>query len=216
MVIGGDWIEVTPPSMSVTPADAPAVPPVTRSKLPLLVVPSCLVPLLVVVSGLARSQRPVTAVSVPAGFGVQPLSVSKSSLKIVCAPPPPVLTAPETTSANGCAELGTLNARTVTVYVPAAGARIVACSTLLRRSAAPPVVDWLLANTLPRNVPDGPDTVRSRSLLRFTLAPRRRDAVEPRRHRAAASRPRGYRSAADGRAWPASSTKLAFSMRLAR
>src|SRR5215470_4794748 len=73
-------------------------------------------------------------------------------------------------SANACAELGTLNARTVIVYVPAAGALSVTCSTLLRRSAEPPVVDWLFENTLPRNVPDGPETWRSRSLLRFTLA----------------------------------------------
>src|SRR5439155_15176396 len=84
--------------------------------------------------------------------------------------PPAMLTPPETTSANGCAELGTLNARTVIVYVPAAGVSSVTCSTLLRRSAAPPVVDWLFANTLPRKVPDGPETWRSRSLLRLMLA----------------------------------------------
>ena len=70
------------------------------------------------------------------------------------------VTPPDTTSANGCAELGTLNARTVIVYVPATGALSVTCSTLLRRSAAPPATDWLLANTLPRNVPLGPASMR--------------------------------------------------------
>src|SRR5688572_16578957 len=85
-------------------------------------------------------------------------------------PPPPLPTLPLTTSENGCAELGTLKARTVIVYVPATGAASRTCSTLLRRSALPPVVDWPLAKTLPRKVPLGPTTSRSRSLLRLAAA----------------------------------------------
>ena len=49
--------------------------------------------------------------------------------------------APLITSANGCAELGTLNARTVIVYTPGTGAASSTCSTLLRRSGLPPAAD---------------------------------------------------------------------------
>jgi len=76
-------MEVTPLSMSLTPTLLPAVAPVTRSLLPLTVVPSCLGPLELVSSGLARSQRPVVAVSVPLGLVVQPWLDSKSSKKMV-------------------------------------------------------------------------------------------------------------------------------------
>ena len=51
----GERIDVTPLSMSFTPTLLPAVAPVTKSKLPLTVVPSCLGPLELVSSGLARS-----------------------------------------------------------------------------------------------------------------------------------------------------------------
>src|SRR4029079_18180803 len=60
-VIAGDWIEVVPPSTSLAPTLAPGAPPVTRAKLPLVVVPTWIVPPLVVASGFARSQAPVTA-----------------------------------------------------------------------------------------------------------------------------------------------------------
>ena len=72
-------IEVTPPSMSWSPAAAPASLPVTRSFTPLVVVPSCFVPLEVVVAGSPRSKRPVVAVSVPLALAVQPVAASKSS-----------------------------------------------------------------------------------------------------------------------------------------
>ena len=65
-------MDVTPPSMSLAPAEAPARGPVTRSLTPLTVVPSCLVPLEVVVSGLARAHCPVVAVSVPFGWWSSP------------------------------------------------------------------------------------------------------------------------------------------------
>src|SRR5688572_2175199 len=74
--IDGPVIVVVPPSTSLTPALAPAVPSVTRSKLPDTVVPSCSVTPLVVVSGLARSHRPNVAVFGP---GVQAVAVSKVS-----------------------------------------------------------------------------------------------------------------------------------------
>src|SRR5262245_24412291 len=86
-------MDVTPPSMSLVPAPAaPKSGPVTRSLTPLTVVPSCLVPLEVVVSGLARAHCPVVAVSVPLALVAQPWLVSKSSKKIVVGglPPPPL------------------------------------------------------------------------------------------------------------------------------
>src|SRR5262249_15989542 len=61
---------------------------VTRSLTPLTVVPCCLVPFEVVVSGLATAHCPVVAVSVPFGLVVHPWLVSKLSKKIVVAPPP--------------------------------------------------------------------------------------------------------------------------------
>src|SRR5262249_13264363 len=80
------------------------------------------------------------------------------------------LTAPLITSANGCAELGTLNARTVIVYTPGAGAPSSTCSMVLLRAALPPVVDCQAGSRVPRNVPEGPVTSRSRSFSRFTAA----------------------------------------------
>ena len=77
--MAGDWIEVVPLSTSFVPDDVPASRPVTRSLTPLTVVPCCFVPVEVVVSGLPRSHNPEVAVSVPLGFLVQPLLVSKSS-----------------------------------------------------------------------------------------------------------------------------------------
>src|SRR6185503_12157827 len=77
---------------------------------------------------------------------------------------------PSMARANFCGPLGILNALTVTVYVPAAGAWIYTFSTLLRRSAVPPVALQPPAKTFPRKVPLGPLTVRSRSLTRFTEA----------------------------------------------
>src|SRR3712207_648998 len=79
----GDRIVVTPPSMSWSPAAAPASRPVTRSLTPLKALPSCFVPLDVVASGSPRSHRPVVAVSVALALRVHPLSVSKSSKKTV-------------------------------------------------------------------------------------------------------------------------------------
>ncbi len=79
--MAGDWIVVTPPSMSWAPAEAPASRPVTRSFTPFTVVPSCFGPAESVASGSPRSQSPVVAVSVPPGFLVQPRSISKSSEK---------------------------------------------------------------------------------------------------------------------------------------
>src|SRR4029079_16047841 len=85
--MAGDWMEVTPPSTSFPPAEAPASAAVTRSLTPLGVVPYWVViPPEVVASGLPRSQRPVVAVSVPLGFRVQPRLVSKLSKKTVTAP----------------------------------------------------------------------------------------------------------------------------------
>src|SRR5262244_3122487 len=84
-------MEVVPPSMSLAPTEAPASRPVTRSLTPLTVVPSCMVPPEVVVSGSPRSHCPVVAVSVPFGFVVQPWLVSKLSKKTVVGggvPPP--------------------------------------------------------------------------------------------------------------------------------
>src|ERR1043165_9881572 len=81
--MAGERIVVTPPSMSKSPAAAPARAPVTRSFVPENAVPSCLVPLEVVVSGSPRSHRPVVAVSVPPALRVQPWSVSKSSKNTV-------------------------------------------------------------------------------------------------------------------------------------
>src|SRR5262245_9240301 len=85
----GDKMDVTPPSMSLAPTEAPARGPVTRSLTPLTVVPSCLVPLEVVVSGFARAHCPVVAVSVPLALVVQPWSVSKLSKKTVTGGLPP-------------------------------------------------------------------------------------------------------------------------------
>src|SRR5262245_2014789 len=83
-------MDVVPPSMSLVPAPAaPARGPVTKSLTPLTVVPSCLVPFDVVVSGLARAHCPVVAVSVPLALVVQPWLVSKSSKKIVVGGLPP-------------------------------------------------------------------------------------------------------------------------------
>jgi hypothetical protein len=72
-VMLGERIEVTPLSMSCTPTLLPAKAPVTRSLLPLTVVPnwSVVLPELVC-SGLARAHCPVVAVSVPLGLVVQP------------------------------------------------------------------------------------------------------------------------------------------------
>ena len=78
-VIAGERMDVVPPSISNSPAEAPASRPVTRSLTPETVVPSCLVPLEVVVAGSPRSQAPVVAVSVPLGLAVQPVAVSKVS-----------------------------------------------------------------------------------------------------------------------------------------
>src|SRR6185503_8130099 len=78
-VIAGERTLVVPPSMSKSPAPVPAAPPVTRSKLPLTVVPSCLAPDEVVSAGFARSHAPVVAVSVPPGLVVQPVAVSNVS-----------------------------------------------------------------------------------------------------------------------------------------
>ncbi len=78
-VIAGDRTLVMPPSMSKSPAAAPAAAPVTRSLVPLTVVPSCLAPLEVVAAGSPRTHWPVVAVSVPDGLIVQPVAVSKVS-----------------------------------------------------------------------------------------------------------------------------------------
>src|SRR4029453_16348428 len=72
--MAGDWIVVVPFSMSLTPAEAPASGPVTSAFTPEGVVPCCLVPFEVVVSGLARCHWPVVAVSVPSGVGALPLA----------------------------------------------------------------------------------------------------------------------------------------------
>src|SRR5262245_30849383 len=74
---------VTPPSTSLAPADAPAVRPVARQLMPLNALPSCLGPPESVGSGSPRSQRPVVAVSVPAGLRVQPRSLSKLSANTI-------------------------------------------------------------------------------------------------------------------------------------
>ena len=87
-VIAGERIDVTPPSMSFTPALAPASRAVTRSFTPLVVVPSCFVPLELVASGSPRSHAPVAAVSVPFGFVCQPRATSKSSWNTTVPPPP--------------------------------------------------------------------------------------------------------------------------------
>src|SRR6266540_591691 len=83
-------MDVTPLSMSLVPTEAPASRPVTRSLTPLTVVPSCMVPPEVVVSGSPRSHCPVVAVSVPFGLVVHPWLVSKLSKKTVVGwlPPP--------------------------------------------------------------------------------------------------------------------------------
>src|SRR6185295_5858125 len=116
--MAGDWIEVTPPSTSLTPAEAPARRPVTKSLTPETVVPSCFVPPDVVVSGSPRSHWPVVALSVPLGLVVQPVEVSKLSKKTVTGGGggvPPSTALPVNTRAKGCGPLGTLNERTVTV-----------------------------------------------------------------------------------------------------
>src|SRR5262249_29569842 len=84
-------MDVTPPSTSLAPTEAPASRPGTRALTPLTVVPSCMVPPEVGVSGSPRSHCPVGAVSVPFGFVVQPWLVSKLSKKTVVGgggPPP--------------------------------------------------------------------------------------------------------------------------------
>ena len=82
-----------------------------------------------------------------------------------------MVAAPVTTSAKGWGPLGTLKERTVTVQVPVPGLARKTCSSVLRRSAAPPVLDWPPAKTLPSQVaPPGPLTARSRSLFRCGLA----------------------------------------------
>src|SRR4051794_5782741 len=75
----GERTLVVPPSTSFAPALDPASRAVTRSLLPLTVVPSCFAPLESVASGSPRSQAPLVAVSVPPGLTVQPRFVSKSS-----------------------------------------------------------------------------------------------------------------------------------------
>jgi hypothetical protein len=77
--MAGERTLVMPPSISKLPAPVPASRPVTRSFTPETVVPSCLVPLDVVVCGSPRSHAPVVAVSVPLGLVVQPVAVSKVS-----------------------------------------------------------------------------------------------------------------------------------------
>src|SRR5262245_14634066 len=86
-VIEGEMIEVVPPSTSLTPAEAPARRAVTRSLVPLTVVPFCrATPPLVVASGSPRSHSPVVAV-LTWPVRVQPRSVSKLSKNTS---PPPV------------------------------------------------------------------------------------------------------------------------------
>src|SRR6185436_1519924 len=78
--MAGDWMLVVPPSTSLAPALAPARRAVTRSKVPLTVVPSWRATLeLVVASGSPRSHAPVVAVSVPLALVVQPVAVSNVS-----------------------------------------------------------------------------------------------------------------------------------------
>src|SRR3712207_2799699 len=75
--MAGDRIVVVPPSTSLAPALAPAVAPVTRSNVPLTVVPSWVDTPELVAAGSPRSKRPEVAVSaVPA---VQPVAVSNVS-----------------------------------------------------------------------------------------------------------------------------------------
>src|SRR3990172_4368897 len=81
--ISGERIEVTPPSTSYVPGPAPASAPVTRSCVPLWVVPSCNRWPQKVSWGSARSHRPVVAVSVPKGLRSQPRSFSKESKKMI-------------------------------------------------------------------------------------------------------------------------------------
>src|SRR5262245_30615022 len=82
-------MEVVPPSTSFAPAEPPNSRAVTRSLVPLKVVPSCVtvVPE-VACSGSPRSHWPVVAVSVPFGLVVHPWLVSKSSKKTVTGPGP--------------------------------------------------------------------------------------------------------------------------------
>src|SRR3990170_4380120 len=78
----GERMDVTPPSMSSLPTPAPASGPVTRSRLPLTVVPSCMgAPSRLVSWGSPGVQRPVIALSEPKGLRLQPRSLSKSSKK---------------------------------------------------------------------------------------------------------------------------------------
>src|SRR5688572_17997637 len=79
--MAGDWIEVTPPSTSLAPTAEPADRPVTMQKVPpashgssCMAAPPELVP-----CGVPRCQRPVVAVSVPAGFKTHPRLAVKSS-----------------------------------------------------------------------------------------------------------------------------------------
>jgi hypothetical protein len=78
-VIAGDRMVVVPPSTSLAPALAPAVAPVTRSLLPLTVVPSWVATPEVVAAGSPRSKVPLTAVSVAPALVVQPVAVSNVS-----------------------------------------------------------------------------------------------------------------------------------------
>src|SRR3954462_3919293 len=86
--MAGERIDGMPPSMSFTPALDPASRAVTRSLLPLTVVPTCFVPLESVASGSPRSHAPVAAVSVPFGLVCQPRLVSKVSENTEVPPPP--------------------------------------------------------------------------------------------------------------------------------
>ena len=116
--MAGERMVVVPPSMSKSPAAAPARRPVTRSLTPLTVVPSCLAPPEVVAAGSPRSHRPVVAVSVPSGLtrpALARLEVVEEDGDRRGRRLPPSAASPVTTRAKGCGPLGTLNGRTVTV-----------------------------------------------------------------------------------------------------
>src|SRR5262245_18294572 len=82
--MAGDCTYVRPPSTSLAPDDVPAAQPVTSAVTPHTVVPSCFGPLDDVACGVQRSHRPDVAVSVRAGFTVQPVAASKSSKNTTC------------------------------------------------------------------------------------------------------------------------------------
>ena len=71
--MAGDWMVVTPPSTSFTPAEAPARRAVTRSFTPLVVVPSCLAS--AGVGGLG-----IAALPQPGGGGVGAARVARPAL----------------------------------------------------------------------------------------------------------------------------------------